>query len=95
MPNDLMICCEQKKDFRGPQGDYTKWVEVSASQVAAVSRDRIRCKHCHGAVRLHRQQVSHDPQDHVEHLSRQDSEHCIGGHYYKGPPPRLSAQPVE
>jgi hypothetical protein len=90
-----MTRCEQKKDFRATSGDYSKWVEVSASEVVGVARDRIRCMHCHGAVRLHQQQVGHGPQDHVEHRLRQDSERCIGGVYYQGPPHQLSTQPIE
>ena len=61
MPHVLMTRCEQKKEFRGAGGDYSKWVEVSASEVAGVSRHRIRCMHCHGAVRLHQQPVDHGP----------------------------------
>ena len=33
------------------------------------------------------------PQDRVEHLSRQDPEHCRGGHYFKGEH-RISLQSV-
>jgi hypothetical protein len=95
MPHDLMTRCEQKKEFRAASGDYSKWVEVSASEVVGVARDRIRCMHCHGAVRLHQKQVDHGPQDHVEHRLRQDSEHCKAGVYYQGPPHQLSTQPVE
>jgi hypothetical protein len=72
-----------------------RWVEVAASRVAGVARSGIRCMHCHGAVRLHRQQVDHGPQDHVEHLHRSDSEHCRGGHYFTGPDHQMSLQPVE
>jgi hypothetical protein len=61
MPHDLMTRCEQKKEFRINGQDSWKWVEVAASDVANVPRERIRCMHCHGAVRLHQQQVSHGP----------------------------------
>jgi hypothetical protein len=49
--------------------------------------------HCQGEVRVHRQQVEHGPQDHVEHRSRKDSEGCKGGHYFQGMH-RLSSRPV-
>jgi hypothetical protein len=95
MPHDLMTRCEQKKEYRIKGQDSWKWVEVAASEIAHVPRERIRCLHCHGAVRFHQQQVAHGPKDHVEHRSRQDSEHCMGGVYYEGPLHQLSTQPVE
>lgn len=96
MPHDEMTRCEQKKEFRTADGGSEwRWVEATASKLAEETpRDRIRCLHCHGAVRVHRQQVEHGPQDHVEHLYRQDSEHCRGGHYFKGGEHRMSLQPV-
>jgi len=39
MPHDSMTRCEQKKEFRRAGADYSRWVEVSASEVAGVSRD--------------------------------------------------------
>ena len=36
MPHDLMTRGEQKKEFRDASGDYSKWVQVSASEVAGV-----------------------------------------------------------
>ena len=53
----------------------------------------VRCQHCHGAVRVHKQQVPHGPADHVEHVSSSDAAHCVGGDAYK-PPHRMSATPV-
>jgi hypothetical protein len=95
MPHDEMTRCEQKKEFRTKDGDSEwRWVEVAASTVVGVPRERLRCMHCHGTVRLHRQQVSHGPQDHLEHLHKQDSEHCRGGHYFDGGDHRISSQPV-
>ena len=95
MPHDLMTRCEQKKEYRIDGHDSWRWVEVAASDVVGVSSEKIRCVHCHGAVRLHRQQVGHGPKDHLEHRLKQDSTHCMGGIYYKGPPHQLSTQPVE
>lgn len=96
MPHDQMFRCEQKKEFRTADGGSEwRWGGVAASAVAGVPRDRIRCIHCHGAVRLHCQQVEHGPQDHLEHLHRQDSEHCRGGHYFTGGEHRMSRQPVD
>jgi len=93
--HDLMTKCEQKKEYRRPHGDAWEWKVVEVSSMLEVPRDRLRCMHCHGAVRIHRQQVPHGPQDHVEHVLRQDSIHCLGGHYYDGTGQRTSTQPVE
>ena len=93
MSHDLMTRCQQKKEYRAANGDYSRWIEVSASEVAGVASERIRCMHCHGAVRLHSRQVPHGPQDHVEHRLKQDSEHCLGGVYYQAPH-QISRQPV-
>ncbi len=93
MPHDLMTRCEQKKQFMVDEKRVWKWVDVEVSKIIGTPHE-IRCLHCHGAVRLHKQRVNHGPQDHVEHRSKQDSEHCPGGHYFKGGKPRLSTQPV-
>jgi hypothetical protein len=78
-----------------PDGEYEwRWKEVAVSEAIGASPNDIRCVHCHGRVRIHQQQVAHGPQDHVEHLSRQDSENCMGGHHFKGQH-RLSSEPVQ
>ena len=93
MPHDLMTKCEQKKQLMADEKRVWKWVEVKVSKIIGTPHE-IRCLHCHGVVRLHKQRVNHGPQDHVEHRSKQDSEHCPGGHYYNGGAPRLSTLPV-
>jgi hypothetical protein len=45
-------------------------------------------------VRVHKQKVGRGPEDHVEHRSRQDSERCRGGIYFKGTH-QMSLMPVE
>jgi hypothetical protein len=49
-------------------------------------------------VRLHGKHVEHGPAPHVEHRSRQDSEYCPTGMYFRQNPgrlPRLSGMPVK
>ena len=94
MPDDLMTRCERRTLYRFNGVEEWQWKEILVAEAIGSSGKNIRCKHCHGAVRIHQQQVDHGPQDHVEHLSRQDSENCRGGHYFKGEH-RLSSQPVE
>jgi hypothetical protein len=93
VPHDLMTQCEQKKRFMVGDKIEWKWIRVPVSRVVGTSYEAIRCVHCHGAVRLHQRQVEHGPKDHVEHRSRQDSEHCKGGVYFDGEH-RTSSQPV-
>jgi hypothetical protein len=93
MPHDLMIVCEQRKQYKVANSYEWRWTKVAVSEIVGLPAARIRCLHCHGAVRLHKQQVPHGPQDHVEHRSRADSEGCPGGHYFMGIP-RMSSRPV-
>jgi hypothetical protein len=94
MAHDLMTLCEQRKPFLVNRKSEWRWKEVRVSDAIGASAGSIRCKYCHGAVRIHQQQVEHGPQDHVEHLSRQDSEFCQGGFHFKGEH-RLSTRPVQ
>jgi hypothetical protein len=93
MRNNLMTQCEQKKKLA--LTSLTKvewhWVRVPVSLVGS-SYEAIRCAHCHGAVRM--QKMNHGSLDHVEHRSRQDSEHCKGGIRFQGKH-RLSLRPVQ
>jgi hypothetical protein len=89
----MMTRCERRTKFK-VDGQYEwRWKEVPVADVIAVGPQDVRCVHCHGAVRIHRQQVEHGPQDHVEHRSHQDSEGCQGGHYFQGVH-RMSSDPV-
>lgn len=93
MPHDLMTKCQKKKLFMRGENKVWEWVEVEVSSIISGARGDIRCMHCYGAVRVHKQQVEHGPVDHVEHRDRQDSEHCKGGIYFQGVH-RISINPV-
>jgi hypothetical protein len=84
MPHDMMLRCERKAQFKIKDERTWKWVEVEVAALSSGEQPAIRCLHCHGRVRVHKQAVPHGPQDHVEHVSRRDSENCRGGHYFKG-----------
>jgi hypothetical protein len=94
MPHDRMIECQQRKHFLENERQVERWTVVPVSRLYGASSPDTRCMHCHGAVRVHKQKVEHGPRDHVEHRSRQDSEHCKGGHYFNGTH-RLSTAPVQ
>lgn len=95
-PNDTMYDCEAKVLFldKDTGKKVWRWERREVRTLGDRKDPDIRCMHCHGRVRIHRQQVEHGPMDHVEHLSRADSEHCRGGHYFHGEH-RLSQFPVE
>lgn len=90
--------CEVKKLFlRGGQKTWA-WVEVAVADAIRDGATQYRCKDCHGAVRLHAKRVADGPAPHIEHRSRQDSEYCPAGMYFRRDPgraPRLSTMPIE
>lgn len=90
-----MYECEVLKLFKLPGGTKERrWVVRPVSSLPSGTRGDVRCMHCHGEVRVHRNQVEHGPADHVEHRFRSDSEGCVGGIYFDGNP-RVSLRPVE
>ena len=90
----LMVWCQQKKNRKVDGKKFLDWFDAYVKDVPKESKPAVRCKYCHGAVRIHRQLVEHGPADHVEHLSRQDSERCQGGIHFLGTH-QLSLNPVE
>lgn len=93
MPHDLMTRCDRRTKYKRNNEYLWDWKEVPVSEVFGADSKDLRCTHCHGRVRLHRQHVEHGPQDHVEHRSRRDSEGCRAGHYFQGTH-RMSSDPV-
>ncbi len=89
----MMSKCERKALSKIDNEKVWKWVEVDVADLSSGEQPDIRCVHCHGRVRVHKRNVEHGPQDHVKHLSRQDSENCRGGHYFKCEH-KMSLQPV-
>lgn len=93
MPHDLMLRCEARREYLVNGKHEWRWKEVAVAETADAAASDVRCMHCHGAVRIHRQKVPDGPQDHVEHRSRQDSQGCKGGIYFDGTH-RTSGAPV-
>lgn len=90
--------CEVKKLFVRDGVKRWEWVISTVAGAIHEGAREFRCKDCHGAVRLHGKHVPHGPTPHVEHRSRQDSEYCPAGMYFRQHPgrePRLSKMPVE
>jgi hypothetical protein len=94
MPHDLMLECDRRTRYKVDGQIELRWKKIPVSELeGSVSSGDIRCTHCWGAVRVHKQKVAHGPQDHVEHRSRQDSEGCKGGDHFQGTH-RTSSHPV-
>jgi hypothetical protein len=88
-----MTECEVNRLFVKDGVKQREWVARPVTELVSGHNDSIRCVHCQGAVRVHKQQVNHGPQDHVEHLARRDSEGCRGGHHYCGTH-SMSSEPI-
>ena len=95
MATGMMYECEQKKEFQVGGKIERRWVKVSAELIDVVPKELLRCLHCHGPVRLHKQRVAHGPRDHVEHTVTADRTHCKGGNLFKsGAQHRMSLMAV-
>ena len=99
MPSpEKIYTCEVKRLFVRGGNKVWDWKIVNVADAIRDGDTVVRCKDCHGAVSVHGRHVAHGPAPHVEHLSRQDSEYCPAGMYFRQHPdrvPRLSAKPVE
>lgn len=94
MPHDMMYSCEEKRPFMQDGQKVLRWKVVEVTSLDSGQAPYIRCMHCHGRVRVHKQKVEHGPKDHVEHVISADSRRCRGGYHFKGTHQR-SAEPVE
>lgn len=95
---EKIYTCEVKKLFLRNGEKVWEWVVADVADAIRDEATQFRCKDCHGAVRLHGKHVEHGPAPHVEHKSRQDSEYCPSGMYFRQHPgrvARLSSSPIE
>jgi hypothetical protein len=95
---EKIYTCEVKRLFVRNGNKVWDWKVVNVGDAIRDGDTVFRCKDCHGAVRLHGRHVAHGPAPHVEHRSRQDSEYCPAGMYFRQHPgrlPKLSSTPVE
>jgi hypothetical protein len=80
---------------------YHDWkvVPVREAIESSVSREDVRCKSCHGRVKLLNQYGDIGNAPHAVHHSKQDSAYCEWGFYYRqakdGRQAQLSTMPVE
>lgn len=89
-----MYECEVRVPFMRDGKKVLEWTVKPVSSLGSGAQRGIRCMHCAGEVRVHKQKVPHGPADHVEHLRTVDSRNCRSGHHFEGTHKR-SDQPVE
>lgn len=102
MSGDRIYECEiriLKKNLTTGQNFYDwKVVPVRDAIAAKVLKKDVRCKACHGSVKLLNQYGNVGNAPHAVHHSRQDSSYCPLGFYFRqalhGRQPRLSSMPV-
>jgi hypothetical protein len=89
-----MFECATRRRFRKPDGS-TEFEWVSRSVKAIDKGSDIRCAHCEGEVRIHRQRLPDGAPDHVKHTSADDARHCKGsGNFGPDDVHRMSTKPV-
>jgi hypothetical protein len=97
--SDEIYQVEVKKLFRVSDGENElRWVVRPVADVIAEQLPEYRCKDCNGKVRLHGRNVPKGPAPHAEHMSKQDSEYCPSGMYFRQNPgrvPKRSLNPIE
>ena len=100
--DEKMYECEVKiKMVTATKGRYNlRWLTKPVYNYIGVTDAKIRCKDCHGAIRLHGTTQPDAPAPHAEHRSRRDSEYCRAGQHFReanktDDQHRLSENPVQ
>lgn len=89
-----MVKCEVVTLYKVDGKKEYRWTIKPVSSIPVTgAKPGIRCMHCHGRVRVHKQKVAQGPVAHVEHLARRDSEGCRGGAHFTGTH-KISDEPV-
>jgi hypothetical protein len=92
--------CEVKRRRVKAGGGYEPfWKTKNVSEALIDADTEFRCKDCGGAVKLFKTHKVGGPASHAEHKSREDSEFCPSGLYFRkatdGREPKRSENPVE
>jgi hypothetical protein len=96
--HDNIYECEAKRPVIREGVKVRDWLIKPVIDVITEQLDEYRCKDCHGRIKLLRKLVANGPAPHAVHISRQDSEHCRSGYYFRQNPERthrMSSNPVE
>jgi hypothetical protein len=96
--HDNIYECEAKRPIIREGVKVRDWLLTPVIDVITENLNEYRCKDCHGRIKLHGKHVAHASAPHAVHVSRQDSEHCPSGHYFRQHPgrtPRMSQHPIK
>jgi hypothetical protein len=96
IPKDNIYECEAKRLVMRDGVKVREWRLTPVADVIADELDEYRCKDCKGRMKLMSKHVEHGAAPHAVHVSRQDSEYCPSGFYFRQNPgrePRLSQNP--
>jgi len=55
MSRDMTLKCERKAQFKVNDEKIWRWVEVDVADLPSGGQPEVRCIHCHGRVRVHKQ----------------------------------------
>lgn len=96
--HDNIYECEAKRLVMRDGIKVREWRLTRVIDVISDKLDEYRCKDCYGRIKILGKRVAHGPAPHAVHISRQDSEYCPSGHYFRQNPgrtPRMSQHPVK
>jgi hypothetical protein len=95
---DNIYECEAKKLMMQDGVKTREWRTARVIDVIQDELDEYRCKDCKGRIKLFRKHAANAPAPHAVHVSRQDSEYCRSGYYFRQNPGRthrMSEHPVK
>jgi hypothetical protein len=96
--HDNIYECEAKKPVIRNGEKIREWRKTPVIDVITDKLTEYRCKDCHGRIKLYDKHVAHAPAPHAVHASRQDSEYCPSGYYFRQNPgrtSRMSSKPMQ
>lgn len=94
MTASLLLECDVRVPVMRDGKKIREWRTKPVTAAKGADRADIRCKHCHGRVRIHEQKDPQGPADHVEHLDSDDTKHCRAGSNNATGTHRMSLTPV-
>jgi hypothetical protein len=99
VPQEKLFECEVKRRRVRASGGYEPFWKVKSVIDLMLDEDtEIRCKDCHGALKLYKRHTA-GAISHVQHKLKSDSEYCAGSQVFlnatDGRTARLSSHPVQ
>jgi cytochrome c2 len=79
MPDESMTRCETKRLYKTDAGKEWRWIEIAVADIPSGAENLIRCTHCHGAIKLHKEKGETGPPHLAKHKARADADNCKNG----------------